>query len=187
VAAAEVDLDVVVVEALIFGPCGHLMFQLCRPSGRKTGEFKMEVLHDAGFFRNLAQAHDAKADKNIGSEYRVEKTNAGWKVTGQAMSKPSHFLTEDRAMALARHLVGPKGGAITRVSNGKRTRQRVAPHLNYTPSGNQRDIELEEYDGNFPFPVPAELRQALLEWIEKRDQEIVRRATDALLKAGYHR
>src|SRR5437016_1906988 len=77
----------------------------------------MEVIHDSAFWRDLSRARPA--EKNDGTEYRVEKTDSGWKVSGRALTKPSHFPTEDRAMALARHLVGPKGGAITRVSNGK--------------------------------------------------------------------
>ena len=145
----------------------------------------MEVIHDSAFWRDFSRARPA--EKNDGTEYRVEKTDSGWKVSGRALTKPSHFPTEDRAMALARHLVGPKGGAITRVSNGKTSRQRVPAKLAYTPSGNQRDADLGEYDPSFPLPVPDEERQELFEWIRLRDQEIVKRTTDALIKAGYHR
>ena len=59
--------------------------------------------------------------------------------------------------------------------------------LAYTPSGNQRDADLGEYDPSFPLPVPDEERQEVFEWIRLRDQEIVKRTTDALIKAGYHR
>jgi hypothetical protein len=152
----------------------------------------VEVIHDNAFWRDLQQARHADLrEKNGGGEYCIEKTAEGWSVSGAALSKTSHFPSEDRAMALARHLVGPKGGVITRVSNGKTTRQRIAPHLNYTPSGNKRDIELEEYQeylDPFPLPVPDESAgQALAEWVRRRDQEVVKRATDALLKAGFHR
>jgi hypothetical protein len=149
----------------------------------------MEVMRDLAFWRTFERAHDAKAEKNGGAEYRVERTDSGYAVSGPALSKPSFFKDETKAMSLARHCVGPAGGSIVRIAgNGKTSRQRVPAKLAYTPTGgHQRDAELEEYDGNFPFPVPAESRQALQEWIRKRDQEVVRRATDALLKAGYHR
>src|SRR5438552_2310905 len=127
---------------------------------------------------------------NGGAEYRVEKTDSGFAVSGPALGKPSFFKSEDKALSLARHIIGPKGGSIVRIAgNGKTTRQRVPAKLDYTPAGgNQRDAELEEYDGKFQLPVPDEAaRQALLEFIQRRDQEVARRVTDAQLKAGYHR
>jgi len=150
----------------------------------------MEVIHDSAFWRDLSRARGRPAEKNGGAEYRVEKTDSGFAISGPALGKPSFFKSEDKALSLARHIIGPKGGSIVRIAgNGKTTRQRVPAKLDYTPAGgNQRDAELEEYDGKFPLPVPDEAaRQALLEFIQRRDQEVARRVTDALLKAGYHR
>ena len=149
----------------------------------------MEVIHDSAFWRDLSRALGRPAEKDGGAEYRVEKTNSGFAVSGPALGKRSYFKTENKAMSLARHIIGPKGGSITRVAaNGKTTRQRVPAKLGYTPAGgHQRDAELE-YDPTFPLSVPDEsARQALLEFIQRRDQEVAKRVTDALLKAGYHR
>jgi hypothetical protein len=125
----------------------------------------MEVIHDSAFWRDFSRARPAA--KNGGAEYRVEKTDSGFAISGPALGKPSFFNSEDKALSLARHIIGPKGGSITRVANGKTTRQRVPAKLAYTPSGHQRDAELEEYDGKFPLPLPDEpTRQAVVEFIQ---------------------
>src|SRR5437016_12692661 len=118
----------------------------------------MEVIHDSAFWRDLSRALGRPAEKNGGAEYRVEKTDSGLAVSGPAVGKPSFFKSEDKALSLARHIIGPKGVSIVRIAgNGKATRQRVPSNLDYTPAcGNQRDAELQEYDDNFPWPVPGE-------------------------------
>ena len=67
----------------------------------------MEVIHDSGFWRDLS--HARPAEKDGGAEYRVEKTNSGFAVSGPALGKRSYFKTENKAMSLARHIIGPKG------------------------------------------------------------------------------
>ncbi len=69
----------------------------------------MEVIHDSAFWRDLS--HARPAEKNGGAEYRVEKTNSGFAVSGPALGKRSYFKTENKAMSLARHIIGPKGGS----------------------------------------------------------------------------
>jgi hypothetical protein len=68
-------------------------------------------------------------------EYRVEQTDSGYCVIGPALPKASYFPEENAATALARHLIGRKGGVIVRVAaNGNLTREIVDGRLSYTPS-----------------------------------------------------
>ncbi|OLD88797.1 MAG: hypothetical protein AUG81_05650 [Verrucomicrobia bacterium 13_1_20CM_4_54_11] len=147
----------------------------------------MEVIHDSAFWRDLS--HARPAEKDGGAEYRVEKTNSGFAVSGPALGKRSYFKTENKAMSLARHIIGPKG-ALSLASRRTAKQPANACQRNSDirpPGGHQRDAELE-YDPTFPLSVPDEsARQALLEFIQRRDQEVAKRVTDALLKAGYHR
>ena len=80
----------------------------------------MEVIHDSAFWRDLSRARGRPAEKNGGAEYRVEKTDSGFAISGPALGKPSFFKSEDKALSLARHIIGPKGGSIVRIAgNGK--------------------------------------------------------------------
>ena len=67
-------------------------------------------------------------------EYRVEGTDSGFAVTGPALSRPSYFPEEAKAVELARHLIGRGGGVIIRVAaNGNLTREIVDGRLSYIP------------------------------------------------------
>src|SRR5438477_4521698 len=60
----------------------------------------MEVIHDSAFWRDLSRARGRPAEKNGGAEYRVEKTDSGFAVSGPALGKPSFFKSEDKALSL---------------------------------------------------------------------------------------
>jgi hypothetical protein len=72
---------------------------------------------------------------NEGLEYRIQRSDRGYAVSGPALGKPSVFDSEAQAIALARHLIAAKsGGGYITGPDGERDFYQGSRHLTQSVS-----------------------------------------------------